>query len=103
MRATSKEYVSKPVVDLSRYVKCDRWRLPFRHRYKPFVGSKRGIEMGGPSSVFRTVLPVDTYVRSLDGVNFSTATVWEGRIQAGERRAFFSDRPTDFYALASTE
>lgn len=49
----------------------------------PLVEGKHGIEVGGPSSVFRTVLPLYEYVGGLDGVNFSTDTIWEGRITAG--------------------
>ncbi|MGY4648867.1 methyltransferase domain-containing protein [Mycobacterium sp. URHB0021] len=91
MRAGIKEYVSRPAVDLYFYLRYDRWRLPFR-QYRPFVDNKDGVEVGGPSAVFSTVLPVYPHVRSLDGVNFATDTIWEGRIHAGERYDFFGDK-----------
>ncbi|OBK98347.1 hypothetical protein A5652_06775 [Mycobacterium sp. 1165178.9] len=62
-----------------------RWRLPLRERYQSFVDGKYGVEIGGPSLLFRTVLPLYQRVRGLDGVNFSADTIWEGRIEAGAR------------------
>ena len=60
-----------------------RWRLPLHQRYQSFVEGKYGVEIGGPSLLFRTVLPLYQMVRGLDGVNFSADTIWEGRIEAG--------------------
>jgi SAM-dependent methyltransferase len=91
MHPAIKDYVSKPAVDLYCYLRYDRWRLPFR-QYKPFVDKKDGVEVGGPSAVFSTVLPVYPHIRSLDGVNFATDTIWEGRIQAGEKYNFYREK-----------
>jgi len=44
---------------------------------------KIGLEIGGPSSVFETYLPVYSSVKHLDGCNFSTSTVWEGNLKEG--------------------
>jgi len=59
-----------------------RWHLPLRHRYQSLVDDKCGVEIGGPSLLFKTVLPLYQRVRGLDGVNFSADTIWEGRIRA---------------------
>ena len=83
MRGTIKEFAPKSAVDLFYLLKFARWRLPLRQKYQPFVDNKYGIEIGGPSALFRTVLPVYQFVAGLDGVNFSSDTVWEGRITAG--------------------
>ena len=64
-------------------MKHARWRLPLRRRYQSVVEGNYGVEIGGPSLLFRTVLPLYHRVRGLDGVNFSTDTIWEGRIEAG--------------------
>ncbi len=47
---------------------------------------KSGLEIGGPSSLFsiKGYLPVYLFAGSIDGVNFSTETVWEGQIHEGE-------------------
>src|ERR1700758_2933402 len=84
MRETIKEFAPKSAVDLFYILKYARWRFPLRHKYQPFVENKYGIEIGGPSALFKTVLPLYQFVGGLDGVNFSTDTIWEGRIKAGE-------------------
>jgi SAM-dependent methyltransferase len=83
LRGTVKEFAPKSAVDLFYILKYARWRLPLRQKYQPFVENKYGIEIGGPSSVFKNMLPVYQVVAGLDGVNFSSDTVWEGRIKAG--------------------
>ena len=45
---------------------------------------RKGIEVGGPSLMFRTTFPIYPFIDSLDGANFSPDTVWEGSIQAGQ-------------------
>lgn len=53
---------------------------------------KKGIEVGGPSLMFRTSFPIYTLIDSLDGTNFSPDTVWEGSIQAGQRFKYSEDK-----------
>jgi len=49
-----------------------------RHFYLPYVLNKKGLEIGGPSEVFRRRQPLDLYrsVGELDNCNFSRSTVW---------------------------
>jgi SAM-dependent methyltransferase len=46
--------------------------------YLPFVSGKAGLEIGGPSEVFRTGEPVDIYqyLASVDNCDFSSETAW---------------------------
>jgi SAM-dependent methyltransferase len=56
----------------------------------------RGIEIGGPSvAIFGRcgLLPVYQTVGSLDNVNFSSKTIWEGSIHEGETFLFDASRP----------
>jgi SAM-dependent methyltransferase len=51
--------------------------------YEFFVDAthgKKGIEIGGPSLIFQRVLPIYSNLKSLDGVNFSSNTLWESSI-----------------------
>lgn len=52
---------------------------------------KAGLEIGGPSHVFarHSLFPVYAIAGSIDNVNFSRTTVWEGAIQEG--RTFVYD------------
>lgn len=51
---------------------------------KPFIG-KNLLEVGGPSELFlqNSLLPIYKHAQSIDNVNFSYATIWEGEIQEG--------------------
>ncbi|OBJ55200.1 hypothetical protein A9W94_20355 [Mycobacterium asiaticum] len=84
-------------------LKYQRWRLPFRQTYQSFVDGKYGIEIGGPSGVFSTVLPLYEFVGGLDGVNFATDTVWEGRIQEGETYEYSGNRTGHQYISDATD
>jgi SAM-dependent methyltransferase len=46
--------------------------------YLPYVANKRGLEIGGPSEVFRRRQPLELYrnVGGLDNCDFSQSTVW---------------------------
>jgi hypothetical protein len=44
---------------------------------------KKGLEIGGPSKLFRNRVPVYSAVRSLDNCVFSTETIWEGKRDDG--------------------
>ena len=83
MRRAIKEFAPKSPADLYYVLKYARWQLPVRQKYAPAVEGKYGLEIGGPSALFKTILPIYQFVGGLDGVNFSTDTVWEGRIKAG--------------------
>jgi SAM-dependent methyltransferase len=56
--------------------------------------SKKGIEIGGPSSIFglRGYFPVYIFASQIDGVNFSTETVWEGKISEGPSYKYYKNR-----------
>ncbi len=48
--------------------------------------SKKGIEIGGPSDIFKSKgqLPIYDLAESVDGCNFSEQTTWEGKIVEGK-------------------
>jgi len=54
---------------------------------------RTGLEIGGPSSLFRLELPLYAVVNDLDGVNFSNKTLWEGALRSGQT---FNFRPGSF-------
>lgn len=67
-------------------------RLENRNVYQKLLKGKKGIEIGGPSNIFSTngILPLYEFVDSLDGVNFSNETVWEGAISEGDNYKYGS-------------
>jgi len=50
-----------------------------------FLSGKSGLEIGGPSSIFKPigVLPIYPIVGRLDNCNFASMTTWEGEIKEG--------------------
>jgi len=57
-----------------------------------YVSEKVGIEIGGPSNIFRSLIPVYSKAKRVDGVNFSNKTVWEGEIQEGETYQYLPEK-----------
>ncbi len=56
--------------------------LPGFREMEQFFLDKTGLEIGGPSWFFKGRLPVYDKIKTLDGVNFSTSTIWTGAIDA---------------------
>jgi len=67
-------------------------RLPDIEIYQACTRGRSGIEIGGPSALFETRLPLYEAIDSLDGVNFSGSTIWEGTIQEGKTFNFRPNR-----------
>lgn len=63
---------------VSRYRRMTHNRAHHLPIYLPYVANKRGLEIGGPSGVFRRGQPLDLYqhVAGLDNCDFSDSTVW---------------------------
>lgn len=61
-------------------------RLSNSKIYLHLLAGKNGLEIGGPSNYFNedNILPIYTVISGLDGVNFSTSTIWEGLLTEGE-------------------
>jgi len=58
-----------------------------------FVG-KSGIEIGGPSRIFRDrgFIPIYRVLKALDGCNFSNSTIWEGRLVDGQNYNYYPSK-----------
>jgi tetratricopeptide (TPR) repeat protein len=61
-----------------------------RQRIRELFANGTGLEIGGPSALFRQALPVYEVAHSIDGVNFANETIWEGTITEG-RNYNYSD------------
>jgi Methyltransferase domain len=60
-----------------------------------FVSGKIGLEIGGPSSVFKEkgILPIYPIVQQIDNCNFAGVTTWEGKIDEGLTFKFDENSP----------
>ncbi len=61
--------------------------------YKVVFQNKLALKVGGPSRLFEynNLLPIYEVLQRVDGCNFSTNTVWEGAIVAGENNYKYSN------------
>ena len=66
--------------------------IPNVDNYLSYAVGRKGVEIGGPSVLFKTALPVYKKIKSLDCVNFSGQTLWEGGIKAGLNFQFIGQR-----------
>lgn len=48
-----------------------------------YFNGLKGIEIGGPSKIYEKTIPVYQRATQVDGVNFSSQTVWEGTLTEG--------------------
>ena len=70
----------------------NKWQQPFVNKY--------GIEIGGPSGMFNVTgfLPLYAIAEKIDGVNFSTTTVWEGTLSEGNNYKYNNKTGYQFIA-----
>jgi SAM-dependent methyltransferase len=59
------------------------------------LSSGVGLEIGGPSSLFkkRRMLPIYSIINNLDNCNFADCTIWEGSISSGSTFLYNKHRP----------
>lgn len=73
-------------------IKCKLFniKIPFLSHWQIHFKNKQGIEIGGPSHMFTKggFLPLYPIISSLDGINFSSNTVWEGDLSEGNNYHF---------------
>jgi SAM-dependent methyltransferase len=58
------------------------------------LSGKSGLEVGGPSDVFETNLPIYRLIHSLDNCVFAEVTHWEGERAPGATFHFYQDKRT---------
>ena len=82
------------LLEAARDLKHYNDRHPGHEAYTSLVEGKTGIEIGGPTvRLFRYMIPIYQSAAALDGVNFSTSTIWEGDIGANAGRyAYYKDK-----------
>ena len=72
---------------------------------KDYFRDKNGMEIGGPSKAFTNdgYIPVYNIMETLDGVNFSNATVWNGNIDANQGYVVNGENVGKMYIADATE
>jgi SAM-dependent methyltransferase len=88
-----------------RLSKIGRRRIHKFGYLKQLFGDKRGLEVGGPSDVFRDkgFIPLYKIVKELDGCNFSNKTIWEGHIENGSVYQYYPNKKGIQYISEATD
>ena len=70
-------------------------RLEYYPQCKPYLQSRIGLEVGGPSDIFkkRGHVPVYSIAARIDNCNFAGNTTWEGAISEGFAFIFDNRKP----------
>jgi len=66
--------------------------------FQKALKEKQGLEIGGPSAIFSKsgILPLYRSIKSLDGCNFSTNTIWEGKLKEGYNYKYYESKSLGF-------
>ena len=92
-------WIIEPII----YFKYLGKRIPNHNSYIQELKNKSGVEIGGPSTVFKRILPIYPIISSLDGVNFASQTVWEGDISCGNTFAYYANKKGRQYIADATD
>ena len=76
--------------------------LPISKSYTKFFEKRSGIEIGGPSWIYRYPIPIYRAVSRLDGVNFSFQTIWEGKID-DQHYKFYAKKPGAQFIMEASD
>ena len=103
LRQTVKRHLPQPIKSFLVSIKHRGSQLQGAEVYQSQLKGRSGIEIGGPSTVFATQLPVYQVIRRLDGVNFASSTIWEGAVQAGDTYRFHGWKKGRQYVADATD
>lgn len=103
LRQTVKRRIPQPIRSMLLSIKYRGSRLADAEICRAHLRGGRGIEIGGPSTIFETQLPVYQVVKSLDGVNFASSTIWEGDVNAGAAYRFYGWKKGRQYVADATD
>lgn len=77
--------------------------MPGYRAFQDVLRGGRGLEIGGPSKLFQRDLPIYRVIGALDGVNFASTTVWEGRLNEGRTFRYDKGRVGQQFILEATD
>lgn len=80
-------------------------QIPNLEHVQQLFANKSGLEIGGPSPMFRNegFAPLYKVISGLDGCNFSNSTIWEGTIESGETYTYYQNKTGTQYISEATD
>lgn len=85
--------------------KIRQGRIPNFSYVSTLFRAKNGLEVGGPSGVFKNggFVPIYKVINELDGCNFSNSTLWEGTIESGRNYYYYEGKSGTQFILEATD
>ena len=97
-----KTFISKNVYEPVYTFRHRKKKLANYQKYKSAVCNMYGLEIGGPSKVFKKKCPIYHHAYKLDGINFSTSTLWEKNLKdTGNFQYFLHKRGVQYISDAT--
>jgi len=103
LRAMARQHAPAPVLAAWQRWHLHRQRPAAWREYAAAMAGRQGLEVGGPSAVFRDALPVYPVLAGLDGLNFANHTMWEGALQAGAAFTYLPGRSGRQFIAGASE
>jgi len=87
------------------YKKIFQPRIPNYNIIKNYFLNLSGLEIGGPSGIFKNAgfIPLYNIIKHLDGCNFSNKTIWEGDLKAGQSYCYANNKKGLQYISEATD
>jgi SAM-dependent methyltransferase len=87
------------------FFKLIRKRIKQYSLIKKLFDGKSGIEIGGPTELFRknSLLPLYNIVKELDSCNFSSTTIWQGNTKGGKTYNYYKNKNGIQYISEATD
>jgi SAM-dependent methyltransferase len=103
MKRAIKKLVPPAALEVMRSFKYIGRIVPDYRIYKRLLRDKSGLEIGGPSNLFRTILPIYKDVGHLDGINFAATTIWSGGSKVSKEFNYYGNRYGSEFICEATE
>lgn len=103
IRQFVKSLLPNSVMGLLYFIKYRKYKLTNAKSYQNTLKNLSGIEIGGPSVIFRVILPIYQAISNLDGVNFSNITMWEGAIGEGDSFKYYKNKTGKQFITEATD
>lgn len=71
------KFIPRIIISTIRKLRHQKFLLSRFKKIRYFFEEKSGLEIGGPSNLFSSELPIYEIVTALDNVNFANKTLWE--------------------------
>lgn len=104
LKQIAKQMLPSRVIDILHGIEYRNEVLTNSNVYIGALRDKSGIEIGGPSATrFKFILPIYESISHLDGVNFSTSTMWEGKNSEDSKYNYWREKCGRQYIAEATD